>query len=82
VNALGFLVTFRPCGHVGHFSGQPRDGWRPGIWVSCCSLPGLPHCQAQRQVLAAGRCPGCPQCPGWAAPVTTWEQPSLFEAAA
>ena len=61
----GFLVTFKPCGHVQHYNGAPR----PGSWASCSCRPKRAGCQTQRQVQEVRACPGCPDC---------WSQPPLF----
>lgn len=71
----GFLVTFKPCGHVQHYNGEPR----PGTWASCNYMPHRKGCQSQRQVQAVERCPGCPECPRWKPSAADWQQPSLFD---
>ena len=60
----GYLVTFKPCGHVQHM----RNPAEPGMWLSCWAGP-RPGCQTQRQVRAVTPCPGCPDC---------WRQAPLF----
>lgn len=69
----GFLVTFRPCGHVAHSLAAPEIG----SWLTHFGVPG--GCQSSREVVSAVQCPGCPDCPGWTAPVTAWRQPALFD---
>jgi hypothetical protein len=67
----GFLVTFKPCGHVQHSRAVPAEG----LWLSCWQGPRGHGCQTPRQVAEAVPCPGCPDC---------WRQPTLpgFGAAA
>lgn len=77
-SSRGFLVTFRPCGHVTHCPAPPE----PGSWLTHWGqfTGPAPRCQSPREVAAVEQCPGCPLCPGWTTwRPADWRQPSLFD---
>lgn len=62
--ARGYLITFKPCGHVQHWPTAPETG----TWLTHWDIPGG-GCQTSRQVESVKPCPGCRDC---------WRQPALF----
>lgn len=53
----GYLITFKPCGHVQHWPSAPQ----PGLWLTHFGVGENP-CQSPRAVASVRRCPGCPEC--------------------
>lgn len=62
--AAGYLITFKPCGHVMHWHTAPAIG----TWLTHWGGP-QPGCQTSREVVSVVPCLGCPEC---------WRQPALF----
>lgn len=59
----GYLITFKPCGHVTHSAAPVK----PGQWLTHWEIAEN-RCQTPREVASVRPCPGCPGC---------WQQPAL-----